>query len=236
VTPPAAIAPAQAHEAWVIAEPEVDVGDLLAGLDVLGFAARRSRTAAISALPGRPSLALVVGAGDDAGADARRACLALRGDPLLAHVPIVVVVSAGRIPVADPALNAHELLVRPLRPGELLSRIDRASAAATPRTARDGELGAGALRLDPCSRSAWIDGRRVSFSAREFGLLAYLVRHPVRVHSRAHLLRVVWHGEAGVGTRAVDVQVRRVRAKLGDELRGCIRTVRRVGYAFTLPV
>ena len=140
----------------------------------------------------------------------------------------------GRIPVADVALGAHELIVRPLRPGELESRIDRA-VAASPRAAPDLSLRAGVLQLDPGSRTVRIDGTPVAFSARQFELLVYLMRHPSRVHSRAQLLRVVWSSDAGVGTRAVDVQVRRVRAKLGDELSGCIRTVRRVGYAFTLP-
>jgi DNA-binding response OmpR family regulator len=219
----------------VIAYPGAYVGDLLAELEALGLAWRHMSVAAMTSTAVAPTVAFVVASGDRPTAYARRACVALRASPLLRDVPIVVVMPAGRIPIADPVLNAHELIVRPLRAGELLSRIDRASASAPTRASLDLTLRAGALRLDPCSRSVWIGERLVSFSAREFELLSYLARHPARVHSRAHLLRVVWNGDAGVGTRAVDVQVRRVRAKLGDELSGCIRTVRRVGYAFTTP-
>ena len=222
------------RQAWVVADGDAHVRDLLTELEVLGFATRRVSIATIATPPGVPAVALVVGSGTEAGAYARRACSALRVQEPLRHVPIVVVMPVGRIPIADVALGAHELVVRPLRPGELESRIDRA-LAASPRAAPDLSLRAGVLQLDPGSRTVRIDGTPVAFSARQFELLVYLMRHPARVHSRAQLLRVVWRGDAGVGTRAVDVQVRRVRAKLGDELGGCIRTVRRVGYSFTLP-
>jgi DNA-binding response OmpR family regulator len=184
-----------------------------------------------------PSLALVIGSADLDSVHARRACLCLRGNPLLAQVPIVVAMPEQRVPIADPALVDHELIVRPLRPGELSSRIDRALAAAA-ATAQpvDVSLSAGDLRLDPRRRVAWIGPRPVALSAREFELVLFLARHPARVYSRAQLLQAVWGVRgAAVGGRAVDVLVRRVRAKLGDEHGGCIRTVRSVGYALNAP-
>jgi DNA-binding response OmpR family regulator len=226
---------ADAGPVCVVAAPGAYVGDLLAELKALGFAWRRVSPAGIASMRSAPAVAFVVGAGDRPSAHARRACVALRAHPLLHDVPIVVIMPAGRVPIADPVLSAHELVVRPLRAGELLSRIGRASASAPARASLDPSLRAGALRLDPRSRSVWIGERLVAFSAREFELLDYLARHPLRVHSRAQLLRAVWNGDGEVGTRAVDVQVRRVRAKLGDECGHCIRTVRRVGYAFTAP-
>lgn len=224
-----------ARVAWVIADADTRVGDLLAELDALGFAALRVTLPALAALPCSPSVALIAGSGSPAASFARRVCGMLREDPRLLDVPIVLVMPAERIPLADPVLHAHEMIVRPLRRGELLSRIDRATAASPVRAVPDLSLRAGGLVLDPGSRTVSIDGRPIEFSAREFELLAYLVRHPVRVHSRSQLLQGVWRCEAGIGSRAVDVLVRRVRAKLGAELSGCIRTVRRVGYAFTLP-
>jgi DNA-binding winged helix-turn-helix (wHTH) protein len=223
---------AHAAVVWVIAEQGEYVCDLLAEIEALGFAATRASVTTISSLPSVPAFALVVGSGPCASAHARRACGALRAVPLLRHVPIVVVMPADRIPISDPALAVHELILRPLRAGELLSRIDRASASAPTRTSLDLSLRAGALRLDPCSRGVWIREAPVPFSAREFELLHYLARNPARVHSRAQLLRAVWDGEGGVGKRAVDVLVRRVRSKLGSDLDRCIRTVRNVGYAF----
>jgi DNA-binding response OmpR family regulator len=229
------VAGAYAPAAWIVADPGVYVGDLLAELAVLGFAACRVSASALASESDDPAVVLVVGSGAHADTSARRACTALRARPPLSGVPIVVVMSAGRIPVADAVLDAHELIVRPLRAGELVSRVERAVAASRARDVAHLALCAGVLQLEPHSRIVRIDGRPVAFGLREFELLAHLVRHPIRVHSRAQLLRAVWCGEEAVGTRAVDVQVRRVRAKLGDDLSACIRTVRRVGYAFTAP-
>jgi len=216
----------------VVAEPGESVADVLVELTALGFTPQRVRPATIGSMLSVPAVALVVGSGTQATAQVRRAFAALRSQSRLAGVPIVVVLPAGRIPIADRALHGHELIVRPLQPGELRSRIDRARAGAPARAPLDLSVRAGALRLEPCTRSVWIDDGRASFSVREFELLFYLARHPLRVHSRLHLLRAVWRDEAGVGMRVVDVQVRRVRAKLGDDLGRCIRTVRNVGYAF----
>ena len=222
---------------WVIAEPGETLTDVDAELEALGFQSRRVRWEALTSWRGPPTVALVIGSTDVDSGHARRACLSLRENPLLAQVPIVVAMPVGRTPIADLALGGYELIVRPLRPGELLSRIDRARAAAA-ATARpvDVSLSAGDLRLDPRCRLAWVGQRPVAFSAREFELLLFLARHPARVYSRSQLLQGVWgaHG-AAVGGRAVDVLVRRVRAKLGDEHSGCIRTVRSVGYALNAP-
>ena len=223
---------AAANLAWVIADHGDHVGDLVAEVGALGFAPRQLSLAAIASVVSAPAVALVVGSRDRASADVRRACAALHADPLLRDVPIVVVMPAGRIPFADPELGSHELIVRPLRPGELGYRIQRASASAPTGAALDVARRCGVLRLDPRSRSVWIRERRVPFSAREFELLSYLASNPARVHSRAQLLRAVWDGDGSVGARAVDVLVRRVRARLGDDLGGSIRTVRNVGYAF----
>jgi len=216
----------------VIADPGESAADLLVELQALGFVTQRVSPATIGALSSGPAVALVVGAGTRAMAQARRVCMEMGAHERLAEVPIVVVLPAGRVPIADPTLDAHELIMRPLRPGELLSRIGRARGRAPTRPAVDLCVRAGDLRLDPWSRVVWIGDGRVPFSAREFELLHHLTRHPSRVHTRQQLLQAVWRGEAGVGMRAVDVQVRRVRAKLGDDLCRCIRTVRNVGYAF----
>jgi DNA-binding response OmpR family regulator len=223
--------------AWVIADPGEALADVDAELEALGFRTWRMGLEALAAWRVAPTLALVIGSADLDNVHAQHACLSLRENPLLAQVPVVVAMPEQRRPIADPALADHELVVRPLRPGELLSRIDRARAAAA-ATAQpvDVSLRAGDLRLDPRRRVAWVGPRPVALSAREFELVLFLARHPARVYSRAQLLHAVWGVRgAAVGGRAVDVLVRRVRAKLGDEHSHCIRTVRSVGYALNAP-
>ncbi|PWI06806.1 transcriptional regulator [Streptomyces sp. NWU339] len=89
------------------------------------------------------------------------------------------------------------------------------------------------VRVDAVRRTAEVDGRQLDLTYLEFELLAHLVAHPNRVHTRDHLVATVWgYGHVGDG-RTVDVHVARLRRKLGAEHRGRIQTVRRVGYKYT---
>ncbi|MGW9492876.1 winged helix-turn-helix domain-containing protein [Streptomyces prasinus] len=88
------------------------------------------------------------------------------------------------------------------------------------------------IRVDTAQRTAEVDGRRLDLTYLEFELLAHLVAHPNRVHTRDHLVATVWgYGHVGDG-RTVDVHIARLRRKLGAEHRGTIQTVRRVGYKY----
>ncbi|MCX4739589.1 winged helix-turn-helix domain-containing protein [Streptomyces antibioticus] len=91
------------------------------------------------------------------------------------------------------------------------------------------------VRIDTVQRTAAVDGRELDLTYLEFELLAHLVAHPNRVHTRDQLVTTVWgYGHVGDG-RTVDVHVARLRRKLGAEHRRTIQTVRRVGYKYTPP-
>ncbi|MDT3396538.1 winged helix-turn-helix domain-containing protein [Streptomyces sp. B1866] len=88
------------------------------------------------------------------------------------------------------------------------------------------------VRIDPEQRTAYVDGRLLDLTYLEFELLAHLVAHPHRVHTRDQLVTTVWgYGHVGDG-RTVDVHVARLRRKLGADHRHSIVTVRRVGYKY----
>jgi hypothetical protein len=88
------------------------------------------------------------------------------------------------------------------------------------------------IRIDAERRTAAVEGRQLDLTYLEFELLAHLVEHPHRVHSRDQLVTTVWgYGHVGDG-RTVDVHIARLRRKLGAEHRGSIVTVRRVGYKY----
>ncbi|MER5380524.1 winged helix-turn-helix domain-containing protein [Streptomyces sp. NBC_00647] len=91
------------------------------------------------------------------------------------------------------------------------------------------------VRIDTVQRTAEIDGQVLDLTYLEFELLAHLVRHPHRVHTRDQLVSTVWgYGHVGDG-RTVDVHVARLRRKLGAGHRQAIQTVRRVGYKYAPP-
>jgi DNA-binding response OmpR family regulator len=88
------------------------------------------------------------------------------------------------------------------------------------------------VRIDGERRIAQVDGRPLDLTYLEFELLAHLVGHPHRVHTRDQLVTTVWgYGHVGDG-RTVDVHIARLRRKLGPEHRSSIVTVRRVGYKY----
>jgi hypothetical protein len=105
---------------------------------------------------------------------------------------------------------------------------DRASDADT--DARDL-----LIHIDAVQRIADVDGRQLDLTYLEFELLAHLVAHPGRVHTRDQLVGTVWgYGHVGDG-RTVDVHIARLRRKLGAQHRNAIQTVRRVGYKYVPP-
>ncbi|KPC84517.1 MULTISPECIES: winged helix-turn-helix domain-containing protein [Streptomyces] len=90
----------------------------------------------------------------------------------------------------------------------------------------------GPVQIDSTRRTAAVDGVVLDLTYLEFELLAHLVAHPQRVHTRDQLVTTVWgYGHVGDG-RTVDVHVARLRRKLGAEHRRSIQTVRRVGYKY----
>ncbi|MEE1766230.1 winged helix-turn-helix domain-containing protein [Streptomyces sp. SP18BB07] len=112
---------------------------------------------------------------------------------------------------------------------------DDAATAPAPAAA-SVEVGDELLRVDTAQRTARVDGRPLDLTYLEFELLAHLVAHPGRVHTRDQLVTTVWgYGHVGDG-RTVDVHIARLRRKLGAEFRQSIQTVRRVGYKYTPPL
>ncbi|WP_329036694.1 winged helix-turn-helix domain-containing protein [Streptomyces sp. NBC_00178] len=95
-----------------------------------------------------------------------------------------------------------------------------------------GAPASGPVLIDSTRRTAAVDGVPLDLTYLEFELLAHLVAHPHRVHTRDQLVTTVWgYGHVGDG-RTVDVHVARLRRKLGAEHRRAIQTVRRVGYKY----
>ncbi len=148
-------------------------------------------------------------------------------DPVM---PTLVLVSGSRI--ADLA-QRHEqfddFLLSPFHPRELEARIGhllwRSGQAPGPEVV---ELGPLALNLE--TYQANLANRPLDLTFMEYELLKYLALSPGKVFSREVLLNRVWGYEYYGGARTVDVHVRRLRAKFGEEFAHMIQTVRSVGY------
>ncbi|MBI2711068.1 MAG: response regulator transcription factor [Actinobacteria bacterium] len=124
-----------------------------------------------------------------------------------------------------------DFCLHPFHPRELEARLRHLLWRAGGRSAPD-VVAYGPLEMNLETYQATIDGRPVDLTYMEYELLKFLAQHPGRVFTRETLLSRVWGYEYYGGARTVDVHIRRLRAKLGEEHAGLITTVRSVGYRF----
>ena len=126
-------------------------------------------------------------------------------------------------------LGANDYLAKPFALDELIARV-RAQLRAH-GNGHDGVLQAGELILDLARRQARIGDAEIDLSDREFRLLHHLVKHAGEVVTRDSILSVVWGCHFDPRSNVVDVCVRRLRRKLGDD--APIETMRHAGYRIT---
>src|SRR6266487_4177675 len=133
-------------------------------------------------------------------------------------------------------VGADDYVTKPFSPREVAARVK--AVLRRDRGAR--QTGAAVLRfdsltVDPGTREVQAGGTPIGLSALEFDLLAALAEAPGRVFSRRQLLERVWGYDFFGDERVVDVHIRSLRARLGDDAANprLIATVRGVGYKFT---
>jgi DNA-binding response OmpR family regulator len=215
------------REAWVDSHDAALGSVLRAQLTELGYAVGALDLAALA----RPPALVVIDAyAENLGAATDR-CARVREAEDLDGVPLLLVLAADALTIGDPAPDCDELVVAPTTAGELWARIDRANRRLGVTDAGD-LVRAGTVELNLATYQVRIDDVPVDFTRMEFELLRFLVTHPNRVFTRDVLLSRVWGYDFTGGTRTVDVHVRRVRAKLGDDHAQRLQTVRGVGYRF----
>ncbi|MBY3179131.1 response regulator transcription factor [Rhizobium leguminosarum] len=125
--------------------------------------------------------------------------------------------------------GADDYLVKPFAFDELIARIE-ALRRRRPTLERTDVLQVGSLTLDPATRRVRKSNREIGFTVREFELLRYLMLNVNKVVSRQRLLNNVWNYDFDPGTKIVEVYIRYLRRKLGQDGDPAIRTVRGVGY------
>lgn len=147
--------------------------------------------------------------------------------------PVADLLHADATWLPAPAHSLPSLPGQPPMVGYLvLVPADRRPGAEPVAAAPPLPQGDALIQIDPEQRIARVAGRPMDLTYLEFELLAHLVAHPHRVHTRDQLVTTVWgYGHVGDG-RTVDVHIARLRRKLGAEHRAAIVTVRRVGYKY----
>ena len=155
-------------------------------------------------------------------------------------VPIVMLTARGTEMdrVLGLELGADDYVVKPFSSRELISRIR--AVLRRPRRDLDGQpapMEIGDLVIDPGARSVSLSGEPVKLARKEFDLLAELARHAGQVVTREDLMSRVWDVNWFGSTKTLDVHIRTLRRKLGDESADprFIETVRGVGFRLLTP-
>jgi DNA-binding response OmpR family regulator len=167
--------------------------------------------------------------------DGRDLCRELRA---VSEVPIIVLTARGTEleRVLGLELGADDYVVKPFSGAEVIARMRAVLRRARPSgAAPSGVVEIGPLRVDVASRRVWLSDEELSLSRKEFDLLAELVAHAGEVVKREDLMTRVWDENWFGSTKTLDVHVRWLRGKLGDDPASprFLHTVRGVGFRFT---
>lgn len=146
-------------------------------------------------------------------------------------IPVLLVVDRTLTADLDGAEGFDDFVLTPVDQTELRIRLGRLGVGEAPES-DDPILRFHDLELNTATYQATIAGSPKNLTYMEYELLRFLVEHPNRVWSREQILSKVWGYDYFGGSRTVDVHVRRLRAKLGEERASWITTVRSVGYRF----
>jgi len=168
------------------------------------------------------------------GMDGLDVCRAMRRD---SDVPIIMLTA--RLEETDRLigleLGADDYVVKPFSPREIVARARAVLRRAEGTPVRPEVVSTGGVMIDLTRRMATVNGQLLDLTTMEFDLLAVFVEHPGQVFSRLQLLDRV-QGTAYEGyERTIDVHIKNLRKKLGDDPLNprYIETVRGVGYRFS---
>jgi DNA-binding response OmpR family regulator len=216
----------------VLVFPEPVPPELARALDLGGWAWKpvADLDAARHAEPANGWAGAIITADTDEDA-AFRLCRSIRsGDVNVEQVMLLV--NGGQLASLELRDDLFDdFCLTPFHPAELEARLTHMFWRSG-QGARSELIEYGPLAMNLETYQAAIDGRPLDLTYMEYELLKFLGAHPGKVFTRETLLSRVWGYDYYGGARTVDVHVRRVRSKLGEEHAGLIQTVRSVGYSF----
>ena len=163
--------------------------------------------------------------------DGMETCRELREDPMLKNVLIAFLTARNEdySQIAGFDAGADDYISKPIKPRVLISRV---KALLRRQGGPEVEVMPGpdsGIVIDKERYVVFREGIELSLPKKEFELLALLASQPGRVFTRENILGSVWGNDVIVGDRTIDVHIRKLREKLGDDY---FKTIKGVGYKF----
>lgn len=133
--------------------------------------------------------------------------------------------------VAGFDVGADDYITKPIKPRALMSRIGALFRRGVRKSDAVDVISIGDLTINRVSYTIMLRDQEINLPKKEFELLYFLAKNPNIVFSREDLLQNIWGSDVYVLARTVDVHIRKVREKIGEEY---ISTIKGVGYKFSL--
>ena len=163
--------------------------------------------------------------------DGIETCIKLRSIESLSNIYVIFLTAREEeySEVAAFDAGADDYITKPIKPRALISRIN--SFFKRRFTSKDSSLiqEVETLKMDKNSYTTILEGKKIYLPKKEFDLLFFLMKNSSKVYSRDSLLRNVWGSGVHVVARTVDVHIRKLREKIGENF---IKTIKGVGYKF----
>lgn len=131
--------------------------------------------------------------------------------------------------IAGFEVGADDYITKPIKPRVFISRIKALLRRYSPEKQKTTEVDLGGIKIDKEKYLVYKDNEEISFPKKEFKLLSLLASKPGKVFTREYILEQVWGDEVVVGDRTIDVHIRKLREKLGEDY---IKTIKGIGYKF----
>ncbi|CAN5877692.1 response regulator transcription factor [soil metagenome] len=166
------------------------------------------------------------------GTDGIEICHDLKAIPVLQKTLIAFYTSRSEdyTQIAAFSAGADDYIIKPIRANVLVMRVKAIlKRHRTKEVTRSVQ--AGAIRIDRERYIVFRDQEEIILPRKEFELLAFMLASPRKVFTRHEIYREIWGGEFGEKNRTIDVHVRKLREKIGEQY---IKTVKGIGYCFEI--
>ena len=165
------------------------------------------------------------------GMDGMEVCSTLRGLPEFDHTLIVFLTARGEnySQIAGFEAGGDDYISKPITPKLLVARVKALLKRSPAGNGKSDVIMAGPLRIDKDKMLVYKDDHVIPMPKMEFNLLNLLASKPGKVFSREQIYRKLWGQDILVSDRTMDVHIRKLREKIGED---CIKTVIGVGYKY----